>query len=527
MNTQNTSIGRALLSVSDKTGIVEFARALRECDVEIVSTGGTAGILRDAGIEAVPVEHYTQTPEMMDGRVKTLHPAILGGILGLRDRHARDAAAHAIPWIDLVVCNLYPFERTVSDPSVGFDEAIEQIDIGGPSMVRAAAKNCGWVTVVTSIEDYDEVMRVLRETRSIPFNLRKSLAARAFAHTARYDAMIQSYLTEEPFPDEITLGFTRHTDTREQVEASDRLLRYGENPHQAAAVYRASLPAGKKDPFSILECPVVQGKRLSFNNLGDAYGAVETIREFKETACVVVKHATPCGVAVATNPLQALQRAFEADKSSAFGGIVVLNRQCDESMASYVSPVFIEVLLAPSYTPEALRILKKKKNLRVIETGVLPPVSKQLAGRFVGNDLLLQQRDDSVIEREHLRVVTKRVPDDREIDDLLFAWKVVKHVKSNAIVTAGELTTRGIGSGQVSRVDAVRIAMAKSGTAQRMVLASDAFFPFRDSIDTLKGSPVTAIIQPGGSIRDQEVIDACDESGISMVLTGVRCFLHG
>lgn len=527
MNTQPTPVHRALLSVSDKRGIVELAHVLEKLGVEILSTGGTGKALSEAHIQFTAVETYTGVPEMMDGRVKTMHPKITGGILGLRDRHADDAKMHDIGWIDLVVCNLYPFAQTISNPQVNRDEAIEQIDIGGPTMVRSAAKNHGWATILTAIEDYDAVIEELWKHGAVSYETRKRLAAKAFAHTASYDALIMNYLNEEPFPTELSLGFSLYTDTRVQSETEDRYLRYGENPHQRAAVYRALSSPGKADPFSLLACPVLQGKQLSFNNLGDTYGAIDTLREFDQPACVVVKHASPCGVAVAPTAAEALRKAFEADNLSAFGGIVTLNRTFDATCAAYLSDKFIEVLAAISFTGEAMAILRKKKNLRIIETGPLPPLAKHLVGRFIGNDLLVQDKDTATITADQLTVVTKRAPSEKEVEDLLFAWKIVKHVKSNAIVTARQNVSRGIGGGQVSRVDATRIAIAKSGSDDPMVLASDAFFPFRDSIDSLRGSSVSAIIQPGGSIRDQEVIDACDEAGIAMVFTGTRCFLHG
>lgn len=527
MNTQPTPVRRALISVSDKRGIVDLAIILEKLGVEILSTGGTGKALADAGIRFIPVEQYTGVPEMMDGRVKTMHPLITGGILGLRDAHAADAHKHGIGWIDLVVCNLYPFARTISDPKVSRDEAVEQIDIGGPTMVRSAAKNYGWATILTSFEDYGQVASELQESKAVSFETRRHLAAKAFAHTAAYDALIMRYLNDEQFPAELSLGFSLHADTRVHAADEDRYLRYGENPHQKAAVYKALTVAGKSDPFSLLDCKVLQGKQLSFNNLGDTYGAIDTLREFAQPACVIVKHATPCGAAVAASVNEALRMAFEADSLSAFGGIVTMNRTCDEQAALFLSDKFIEVLAAVDYTPQARSMLAKKKNLRILETGTLAPPGNHMTGRFIGNDLLLQEKDNATVTREQLKVVTKRAPTDGEIEDLLFAWRVVKHVKSNAIVTAAEGTTRGIGGGQVSRVDATNIAIAKSGEGGPMVLASDAFFPFRDSIDSLGGSGVTAIIQPGGSIRDQEVIDACDEKGIAMVFTGLRSFLHG
>src|SRR5690554_1251018 len=527
MHSEPTAIKRALISVSDKTGIVELARTLDELGVQILSTGGTATLLQDNQISVTSVESYTHAPEMMGGRVKTLHPLIAGGILGLRDHHEQEAALHQIGWIDLVVCNLYPFEKTVNDGSSGLDEAVENIDIGGPTMVRSAAKNFAWVTVLTDTADYATVLGQLTQHGTVSFELRKKLAAKAFAHTAAYDSIIHEYLHEELFPQRMTRSYTLHTDIRDRIDEEERLLRYGENPHQKAAVYRATVLPGKADPFSILDCAVLQGKQLSFNNLGDAYGALDTVREFSMPACVVVKHATPCGVAVNASPKKALERALHADKTSAFGGIIALNRTCDKAMAEILKNHFFEVLTAPAYTEEALAILRKKRQLRVLETGKLPPLTGHLVGRALGNDLLLQQKDHAEVTAETLRTVTDRKPTAEEIADMLFAWKVVKHVKSNAIVTASDRTTCGIGGGQVSRIDATQIALAKSGESKHMVLASDAFFPFRDSIDALVGSKVTAVVQPGGSVRDQEVIDACNEADIAMVLTGVRSFLHG
>jgi len=523
MNREPVTITRALISVSDKEGLVPFARMLADHGIQIISTGGTAKLLQAQQIPVTSVSDYTQFPEMMDGRVKTLHPVIAGGILGQRDRHAKDAQQHHIPWIDLVICNLYPFAQTIEDPHVSEEDAVEQIDIGGPTMVRAAAKNFPWVTVITHASDYPEVMQSIEDSKTVSFSLRRKLAAKAFAHTAAYDALIHQYLDDQLFPETFVQSYSLHTGTSED----DKFLRYGENPHQKAAVYRAHTVAGKSDPFSLLDCSVLQGKQLSFNNLGDTYGALETLREFSEPACVVVKHATPCGVAVGENITDAARRAYDADSLSAFGGIVVVNRTLDAQGAQLFAKRFLEVIAAPSFTDEALAILRKKKNLRVIELGTLPPLSHTLSPRALGNDLLLQEKDHLEITASMLSVVTERKPSPQEIKDLLFAWKVVKHVKSNAIVTAAELTSCGIGGGQVSRVDATRIALQKSGNHNAMVLASDAFFPFRDSIDELKGSSVTAIIQPGGSIRDEEVIAACNEAQIAMVFTGVRSFLHG
>lgn len=527
MNTESTTIKRALISVSDKTGIVDLARTLDSLGVQIISTGNTANLLQSEHIPVTSVESYTHAPEMMGGRVKTLHPMIAGGILGLRDLHKEEAAEHSIQWIDLVVCNLYPFEQTVKQNSADLDAAVENIDIGGPTMVRSAAKNFSWVTVLTETKDYETVLEQLRSTGAIPYSLRRKLAVKAFAHTAAYDALIHEYLNEELFPHRLTKSYTLHTDIRAAVGDEDRLLRYGENPHQKAAVYRATTLPEKADPFSLLDCSVLQGKQLSFNNLGDTYGAIDTLREFQQPACVVVKHATPCGVSVHEEAAVALEQALNADRMSAFGGIITLNRVCDKTIAELLRNHFFEVLAAPDYTEEALAILKKKKQLRVLATGELPPLTGHLVGRGLGNDLLVQQKDHAQVTAESLQVVTEQKPTESELSNLLFAWRVVKHVKSNAIVTAANLTTCGIGGGQVSRVDATRIALQKSSAERPMVLASDAFFPFRDSIDALAGSKVTAIIQPGGSVRDQEVIEACNEANIAMVFTGVRSFLHG
>ncbi len=522
MNKESLPIRRALISVSDKRHIVEFARLLVASGVELLSTGGTGEILSKEQIPFTAVHQITKTPEMMDGRVKTMHPAIAGGILGLRDRHALDAQAHDIQWIDLVVCNLYPFAQTIAKEGVVLDEALENIDVGGPTMIRSAAKNVGWVTVLTDADDYALVAKELKESGTVSYQLRRALSAKAFAHTASYDALIASYLTEEEFPNELPLSFSLFTG----AQKGGLNLRYGENPHQMAAVYRRQKVKAKNDSFSLLDCTVLQGKQLSFNNLGDTYGALDCLREFREPACVIVKHATPCGVSSHEDPLLALQRAFEADSLSAFGGIVTLNRPFTLPMAQYLSDKFIEVLTAVSFEPKALELLAKKKNLRVVATGELPPLAPVLSGRFIGDDLLIQHKDAHEVTQETVKVVTSLAPDEKQMEELLFAWKLVKHVKSNAIVTTKDKTSCGIGGGQVSRVDATKIALEKSGSTVQMVLASDAFFPFRDSIDALRQGSVEAIIQPGGSIRDQEVIQACNEAGIAMVFTGIRSFLH-
>lgn len=512
MNKEVTPIKRALISVFNKSGIVEFARGLTDLGAEILSTGGTAKVLLDSGIHITSVSNTTGFPEIMDGRVKTLHPKIHGGILGLRDKHEKDAGEHKIPWIDLVVCNLYPFAESVTGGDISLDKAMENVDIGGPAMIRGAAKNVGWVAVVVDPEDYSIVLEEVKEEGGLTFNTRMRLSAKAFSHTARYDALIAGYFTDTPFPDSFTLTFDKHSS-----------LRYGENPHQQAAVYRDPRHNG----LNILSAKIQQGKTLSYNNIMDADRALACIREFSEPACVVVKHANPCGVATGKDITDTFKRAFEADSLSAFGGIIALNRTCTKEITLYLDRVFIEIILAPDYEPGALEILGKKRKVRVLETGEITPLRGGLEFRYIDGGLLLQETDIHTLTPEHLNSVTQAEPRDEEMDDMLFAWKVLKHTKSNAILTAKNHTTVGIGPGQVSRIDAVDIAVRKSGDRiTGSVLASDAFFPFRDSIDRIAGSGIHAIIQPGGSIRDQEVIDACNEHGIAMVFTKTRCFKH-
>jgi phosphoribosylaminoimidazolecarboxamide formyltransferase/IMP cyclohydrolase len=512
MNTNPTQIKTALLSVSDKTEIIKLAKTLSSLSVKIFSTGGTAKELQKANIEYTLIEEYTKFPEMMEGRVKTLHPKVAGAILGLRDVHQKELEEHNLEWIDLVVCNLYPFEQTIAKVDVKEKDALNQIDIGGPTMIRSAAKNYQWVTVATSSDDYQLIIDELNENNCISYETRKLLASKAFSHTAHYDSIIANYFNQELFPTQLSYSFS----------AFNKSLRYGENPHQKAAVYKGL----KKDSFSLLDCKVLQGKELSFNNLADAYAAINALREFCQFATVVIKHATICGISEKDNQLDSLKEAFEADSLSAFGSIIALNSPCDKECASYLSDKFIEVLSAPSFTKEALEILAKKKNLRLLETGALPKPTDTVIAKFIGDDLLLQEKDNSTVTAKDLKIVTKRAPNEKELEDLLFAFKVAKFVKSNAIVTVCNKTTCGIGGGQVSRVDATKIALSKSGEQPYLVLASDAFFPFRDSIDQLKSTNVTAIIQPGGSIRDQEVIDACNEANIAMVFSSIRTFAH-
>ena len=511
-NREPIKINRALISVFDKTGVVELAQQLEKFGVEILSTGGTAKTLKDSGIRVKDVSDYTNFPEIMDGRVKTINPLIEGGILGLRNKHEEEAKQNNIDWIDLVVCNLYPFSETISKDDCDLGMALENIDVGGPTMIRSAAKNLGWVTVVVDTDDYLSVASELVENQEISFQTRKVLSAKAFGHTAQYDTIIHGYLKDEKLSEDLSLTFNKHSD-----------MRYGENPHQSAASY--VIPGNKE--ANILNATIHQGKKLSYNNIMDADGALACVREFEEMACVVVKHANPCGVAIGNDLLSVYKRAFNADSLSAFGGIIAFNRVCTKEVASAISKVFVEIVLAPSFEPEALEILKSKKNLRVLEIGEFRKREKKIEVRNVDGGLLVQDTDTKILTKDDLTTVTKKEPSDEEIETALFTWKVLRHTKSNGILIAKDGTTVGLGAGQVSRVDAVHMALRKGGeNVKGGVLASDAFFPFRDSIDTVKDSGISTIIQPGGSIRDQEVIDACNEYGFSMIFTGTRCFKH-
>lgn len=513
---------RALISVSDKTGVADLARELSALGVQIISTGGTRRAIAEAGVAVTDISVYTGFPEIMDGRVKTLHPRVHGGILGRRDAHAAAAAEHGIGWIDLVACNLYPFAETIARPGIAFEEAVEDIDIGGPSMVRAAAKNTAWTIVLVDPADYAPALAQIRAD-GMPLAERKRLAAKAFNHTARYDQVIADYLSlrgvpqcdiprNYNFPDALNLTFKKHSD-----------LRYGENPHQTAVLYRAE----DAPRCSIVNARILQGKRMSYNNINDADAALSALKEFSEPACVVAKHANPCGVAEGSDMTEVYERAYNADSLSAFGGVIAMNRKCVGAIAERLSSVFAEIVLAPSYEPAALELFAQKKNLRVLELPVISSPAPHLEYRSVEGGLLAQDADIQALGEADIKIVTQKSPLPEEIRDMLFAWKAIKHVKSNAILLAKNQTTVGIGAGQVSRVDAVDIALKKAGeNAVGCVLASDAFFPFRDSIDRLAGSGVTAVIQPGGSVRDQEVIGACNELGIAMVATGVRCFRH-
>lgn len=512
LNQNSTQIKRALISVFDKTGVVELAQSLHELGVEILSTGGTAKTLRDTDVPVINVSDYTQFPEIMDGRVKTINPLIVGGILGLRDKHADDVEANNIKWIDLVVCNLYPFSKTISQEDCNLALALENVDIGGPAMIRSAAKNLGWVCVAVDPLEYSTIADELKINGGISFETRRSLSSKAFGHTAQYDTIVHNYLKDEKLSNDFSLTFKKHSE-----------MRYGENPHQSAAAYQTP----KDRSNNILNAKMHQGKKLSYNNIMDADAALACLEEFDQTTCVVVKHANPCGVAIGNDLLDVYSRAFNADSLSAFGGIVALNRICTEDVAKAINNVFVEIVLAPSFENNALKILSKKKNLRVLEIGEITKRETKLEVRNVDGGILVQENDTSILKREHLNAVTNTVPTEQDLDNMIFGWKVLKHVKSNGILIVKDNVTVGVGAGQVSRVDSVEIAIRKSGNnISGSILCSDAFFPFRDSIDKISEAGIKAVIQPGGSIRDQEVINACNERGIAMVFTGKRCFKH-
>lgn len=507
-------IKRALLSVSNKTGIVDLAKALVEAGVEIISTGGTSQLLREAGVAHFQVDDVTGMTEMLDGRVKTLHPKIHGGILGRRDEHQEEAAKHGIQWIDLVVVNFYPFAEAMKKKDMSWDEAVEYIDVGGPTMVRAAAKNFAWVGVVVDPADYSLLIAEVREQKGLSLASRVRWVEKAFALTSRYDAMIHDYFMKKRAavaenPDSLHLQLEKFTE-----------LRYGENPHQKASAYQL-----QEEKTGILSAIQHQGKPLSYNNILDAEAALACVREFEVPTAVIVKHANPCGAASGKTIDEAYSHAFAADPVSAFGGIVALNRPCTKVIAEAIASIFMEVVLAPAYTAEALEIFKAKPNLRILE---LPAQTSPVwEMKFITGGLLMQERDLQVISPDDLKIVTQANPTTEELDAMLFAWRVLKHIKSNGILIAKGNATIGIGAGQVSRIDAVDIAVRKAGEKiHDTVLASDAFFPFRDSIDRLAKTGVRAIIQPGGSVRDEEVIAACNEHGIAMVFTGKRCFRH-
>ncbi len=526
-------ISQALLSVSDKTGLVEFARGLTRLGIRLLSTGGTARALAEAGLPITEIGAYTGFPEMLDGRVKTLHPKVHGGILARRDLPAHVAALeqHAIPTIDLVVVNLYPFRETVAKPGCTLEDAIENIDIGGPTMVRAAAKNWQHVGVVVDPADYASVLDELQRERGVlGTGTRFALARKAFSHTAAYDGAISNWLTARapdgapaPFPDRFNFQGVKMQD-----------LRYGENPHQHAAFYRDEFAV----PGSIATARQLQGKELSYNNIADSDAAWECVKSFLDlgevAACVIVKHANPCGAAIAESSLEAYRKAFATDPTSAFGGIIAFNRPLDAATVELVSAQFLEVLIAPGYTTDALEVIARKKNVRVLEVP-LPrapeaPAVPAWDMKRVGGGLLLQTPDTDTVAAADLEVVTRKAPTADQVQDLVFAWHVARFVKSNAIVYCADGRTLGVGAGQMSRVDSARIAAMKAQAANlslaNSVVASDAFFPFRDGLDVVAGNGAVAVIQPGGSVRDEEVIAAADERGIAMVFTGIRHFRH-
>ncbi|HSI24283.1 MAG TPA: bifunctional phosphoribosylaminoimidazolecarboxamide formyltransferase/IMP cyclohydrolase [Methylotenera sp.] len=526
------TIKRALISVSDKTGIIDFAKNLDQLGVEILSTGGTAKLFRENNIPVIEVSDYTGFPEMLDGRVKTLHPKVHGGILGRRDvpEHVTAMQSASIPNIDMVVVNLYPFEATVANPNCSLEDAIENIDIGGPAMVRSAAKNWKDVAVLTDASQYADVLSELKSTGgAISQATQFALSIAAFNRISNYDGAISDYLSSfnadgsrSDFPGQTNGRFVKLQD-----------LRYGENPHQQAAFYRDLYPA----PGSLVTAQQLQGKELSYNNIADADAAWEAVKSFTAKACVIVKHANPCGVAVGKDALEAYSKAFQTDPTSAFGGIIAFNSTLDKATAEAVSKQFVEVLIAPDYTEEALEVFKAKANVRVLKIDL--PKGGSTAweqGRNshdikrVGSGILIQTADNHEISEADLKIVSKKQPTAQQLADMLFAWNVAKYVKSNAIVFCGNGMTLGVGAGQMSRVDSTKIAAIKAQNAgltlKDSVVASDAFFPFRDGIDVLAEAGASCVIHPGGSMRDEEVIAAADEHGLVMVLTGIRHFRH-
>lgn len=500
-------IKRALLSVSNKTGLVEFASGLNNLGIEIISTGGTGKLLSEASIPFHPIETITGVKELLDGRVKTLHPNIHGGILGRRDHDAQEALEHGIDWIDLVVVNFYPFSEMAIQGD--WDEAMAHIDIGGPTMVRAAAKNCAWVGVVIDPDDYHMIIEEIKQTGTLSETQRKTLAQKAFHQTQAYDAKIYEFFSgrTSSSQNQLNLSLKKHAD-----------LRYGENPHQKASVYKIENATG-----SLLDAVKLQGKPLSYNNFLDTEAALSCLFEFDEPACVIIKHTNPCGLATADDIETAFQKAYHADAKSAFGGIVAINGICSKALAEILAGLFLEVVIAKDFTNEAKTILSAKTNLRLLSHPLKKLKSDDM--RFITGAVLIQESDTKILNQ--IDCVTKRQIKEDELKELLFSWRAIKHVKSNAILIARNQTAIGIGAGQVSRIDAVKIALDKAGkNLKDAVLASDAFFPFRDSIDYIATSGITAIIQPGGAARDKEVIAACDEHQIAMGLTHTRCFKH-
>ena len=519
-----SEVKQALVSVSDKTGIVDFCKSLNELNIKLLSTGGTARLLRDNGLTVTDVSDYTGFPEIMDGRVKTLHPKVHGALLGRRGQDDAVMQEHGITPIDLVVVNLYPFEATVSREGCTLAEAIENIDIGGPTMLRSAAKNNAYVGVVVDHSDYEAVIRELQEnSNTLSDETRFYLARKVFAHTANYDAMVSNYLggvaaaaNNQNYPDVYTMQFRKLQE-----------LRYGENPHQTAAFFeQPGAPEG-----TLASAGQLQGKALSYNNIADTDSALECVLSFSEPACVIVKHANPCGVALGDNILEAYERAYATDPTSSFGGIIAFNRDLDAATArAIIDRQFVEVIIAPRIADDALRITAERDGIRVLAVGTRTAALQQLELKRVSGGLLVQDADLGRVNRDDLKIVSRRKPTEQELGDMLFAWQVVKFVKSNAIVYARDNHTIGIGAGQMSRVYSARIAAIKAADeglqVKGSVMASDAFFPFRDGIDSAAEAGVTAVIEPGGSLRDEEVIAAADEHDMAVVFTGMRHFRH-
>ena len=524
----------ALISVSDKTGILEFAQALHALGIKLLSTGGTAKLLADAGLPVTEVADHTGFPEMLDGRVKTLHPKIHGGLLARRDfpEHMAALSAHGIDTIDLLVVNLYPFEATVAKPGCTLEDAIENIDIGGPAMVRSAAKNWKDVGVLTDASQYAGALAELQAGGKLSDKTKFALSVAAFNRISQYDGAISDYLSAIDFEASSASALPVRADFPAQyngqfIKLQD--LRYGENSHQQAALYRDVNPA----PGALVTAKQLQGKELSYNNIADADAAWECVKSFSETACVIVKHANPCGVAVGADALEAYSKAFKTDPTSAFGGIIAFNRPVDRAAAEAVSKQFVEVLMAPAFTPEALDVFKSKVNVRILQIDLPADGAQgrnQIDIKRVGSGLLMQSADNHELTLADLKVVSKLQPTPEQLQDLLFAWNVAKYVKSNAIVFCAGGMTMGVGAGQMSRLDSARIASIKAEHAglslKGTAVASDAFFPFRDGLDVVVDAGASCVIQPGGSMRDQEVIDAADERGVVMVVTGVRHFRH-
>jgi len=524
----------ALISVSDKTGILEFSQALHALGIKLLSTGGTAKLLADAGLPVTEVADHTGFPEMLDGRVKTLHPKIHGGLLARRDfpEHMAAIEAHGIDTIDLLVVNLYPFEATVAKPGCTLEDAIENIDIGGPAMVRSAAKNWKDVGVLTDASQYATVLAELQADGKLTDKTKFALSVAAFNRISQYDGAISDYLSAIDFDASSASAMPVRADFPAQyngqfIKLQD--LRYGENSHQQAALYRDVNPA----PGALVTAKQLQGKELSYNNIADADAAWECVKSFTETACVIVKHANPCGVAIGADALEAYSKAFKTDPTSAFGGIIAFNRPVDRAAAEAVSKQFVEVLMAPAFTPEALEVFKTKVNVRILQIDLPADGTQgrnQIDIKRVGSGLLMQTADNHELTLADLKVVSKLQPTPEQLQDLLFAWNVAKFVKSNAIVFCAGGMTMGVGAGQMSRLDSARIASIKAEHAglslKGTAVASDAFFPFRDGLDVVVDAGASCVIQPGGSMRDQEVINAADERGVVMVVTGVRHFRH-